>query len=305
MISCTDFIPAYSELFCFLDENYSRETVDRLWTALFKPQGDQGIPLINFVEREGIRGCFTYWSGTLSEEAAEFSMYCSPEKGYFYIEMHKCPSKGRLLAEQEKMGLKPFRDYCFHCDQYRQAVEKVGLKYIYNFSGIDRAACNLLIYDEALFRGQVIVDENTLVMKRKASDNAYFHPDFHSTFNHGLAFVGENYGEAAVVAYLTRYAKVVLAPVIASIRKEGIPALRAHLLDTYRREKAEDAITLTEAGDTLTMQEHYDPCEKYLKDTGKKISPYLALVTPVVLRTLAEEAGLTFGSPAPGIYTFT
>lgn len=304
MISCTDFIPAYSELFSFLDEKYGRESVDRLWDALFKPQGDQGIPLINFVQREGIRGCFSYWSGTLSEEAAEFSMFCDPEKGYFYIDMHKCPSKGRLLEEQKKRGLKPFRDYCLHCDQYRQAVEQVGLKYIYNFSGTDHASCNLLIYDEALFQGQVKVDENTLVMKRKASDNEYFHPAFHSSMNLGLQYLGQTYGEAAVTEYLVRYAKVVLRPVIRAIEKEGISALKDYLLDIYCREKAQDAITLTVDGKTLTLLEHYDPCVKYLKDTGKNISAYLSFVTPVVLQTLAKEGGLSFEKVGEGHYVF-
>ena len=45
MISCTEFIPAYSELFSFLDERFGRDEVDRLWYFLFKPDG-KGIPLV-------------------------------------------------------------------------------------------------------------------------------------------------------------------------------------------------------------------------------------------------------------------
>ena len=57
MISCTEFIPAYSELFSFLEERHGRDEVDRFWTYLFKPDG-QGIPLVNFVKKEGIlSGC--------------------------------------------------------------------------------------------------------------------------------------------------------------------------------------------------------------------------------------------------------
>ena len=56
MISCTEFIPAYSELFTFLEEKHGRDEVDRFWKYLFEPDG-KGIPLINFVQKEGIRGC--------------------------------------------------------------------------------------------------------------------------------------------------------------------------------------------------------------------------------------------------------
>ena len=157
MISCTEFIAAYSELFGFLEETYGRDEVDRFWKYLFQPDG-KGIPLINFVEKEGIRGCFSYWSGTLNEEAADFSMYLHEKRGFFKLVMHYCPSKGRLLKLEEEKGLKPYHDYCLHCDCYRSAVEKVGLRYIFDFSGTDHAACSMLIYDPKVFDGRVILD---------------------------------------------------------------------------------------------------------------------------------------------------
>ena len=73
MISCTEFIPAYSELFSYIEEKYGRDEVEKFWTYLFEPDG-KGIPLIKFVENEGIRGCYTYWKGSLNEEAADFTM---------------------------------------------------------------------------------------------------------------------------------------------------------------------------------------------------------------------------------------
>lgn len=53
MISCTEFIPSYSELFSYLEDNYGRAEVDAFWKYLFVPDG-KGIPLISFVEKEGI-----------------------------------------------------------------------------------------------------------------------------------------------------------------------------------------------------------------------------------------------------------
>ena len=36
MISCTEFIPAYSELFTYLEDKYGRDEVDVFWDYLFK-----------------------------------------------------------------------------------------------------------------------------------------------------------------------------------------------------------------------------------------------------------------------------
>ena len=109
MISCTEFIPSYSELFTFLEKNYGRDEVDRFWEYLFEPTGE-GIPLINFLKKEGIKGCFTYWGGTLNEEAADFTMYLNEKDGWFKIDMHHCPSKGRLLELKDKTGIEPGED---------------------------------------------------------------------------------------------------------------------------------------------------------------------------------------------------
>ena len=172
MISCTEFIPAYSELFTFLEDKHGRAEVDRFWKYLFEPDG-KGIPLINFVQKEGIRGCWSYWAGTLNEEAADFTMYLNEKAGWYYNVMHHCPSKGRLLELEEKIGIKPYHDYCLHCDSYRMAAEKVGLKYIYNFCGVDHASCSMIIYDPKVFDGRVIIDENTCISLIASQDNRF------------------------------------------------------------------------------------------------------------------------------------
>ncbi|MBP3701281.1 MAG: hypothetical protein J6I64_05285, partial [Lachnospiraceae bacterium] len=193
MISCTEFIPAYSELFAYLEEKYGRGEVDRLWKFLFEPTGD-GIPLINFIKKDGIRGCWNYWSGTLNEEAADFTMMLNEKAGWYTIRMHHCPSKGRLLKLKDEIGLKPYHDYCLHCDSYRFSLEKVGLRSVYDFSGTDHAACWSLIYDPAVFKGSIVVDEDTQIMNRQASDNEYFHMDFHSSMNMGVEYLGSRHG---------------------------------------------------------------------------------------------------------------
>lgn len=310
MISCTEFIPAYSELFTYLEETRGRAEVEAFWRYLFEPDG-KGLPLIDFVEREGIRGCFSYWSGTLNEEAADFTMYLNEKAGWFLEVMHRCPSKGRLLELKESIGLAPYRDYCLHCDHYRASVEKVGLKYIYNFRGIEEASCSMLIYDPEIFDGRVIIDEHTEIMDRKAAQNEYFHRDFHSSLNMGVEYLGSRYGDGAVEDYLRRYTVHVYGREIARIRAEGLPALRALIERTYRLERAEDALRFEETGTGLGVRIAYCPAVRHLRATGRAVSRWYPETTRVVMRTLAERAGLDFallaydGESGAAHYVFT
>lgn len=293
MISCTEFIPSYSELFTYLEDKHGREEVSRFWKYLFEPTGD-GIPLINFVKKDGIRGCFNYWAGTLNEEAADFTMYLNEKAGWFHIVMHQCPSKGRLLKLKDEIGIAPYRDYCLHCDSYRSAIEKVGLGYIYNFAGTDHAACSILIYDPKVFDGRVIVDDDTEIMDRKAAENEYFHLDFHSSMNMGIHYVGENYGIEAVREYLSRYTQNVYCKVIEDIRNRGLQAIADKIQDTYNKEKSSDALTLVLSEDGLEVSVAYCPAVKHLKSTGRVISKWYRYTTETVMEVLAAAGGYKF-----------
>lgn len=297
MISCTEFTPCYSELFKYFDHKYGYDEVKKFWKYLFEPTGT-GIPLINFVKKEGIRGCWSYWSGTLNEEAADFTMYLNEKAGWFMNVMHWCPSKGRLLRLKEEIGFEPYERYCFHCDSYRSACEKVGLKYIYNFNGIDKAACSMLIYDPEVFDGRVIVDENTEIMDRKASQNEYFHRDFHSSMNMCIDYLGTNYGEQAIREFLEAYTDHVYKPVLEDIDARGLDAIEKKIRDTYKAEKAEDALSIIRDKDRMTVKIAYCPAVKHLHETGRTVSAFYPYTTSVVMERLAERAGYTFAMDA-------
>lgn len=140
MISCTEFIPAYSELFKYIEQKKDKTAVVGFWNYL------SDIFLSNLkdlVAINGIRGCWIYWSKTLEEEAADFTMELDEEAGEFSITMHHCPSKGRLL---EFKHIEPYRDYCKHCDVlYRKVLEPLGLKYELDRSQTDKAHCQLSV----------------------------------------------------------------------------------------------------------------------------------------------------------------
>lgn len=140
MISCTEFIPAYSELFRYLEERGGHDEVVRFWEYL----SDTFLHnLRDLVTEHGLRGCWMYWSHTLNEEAADFTMELDEDAGEFRIIMHHCPSKG-LLMELEHM--EPYHDYCGHCDVlYRRVLEPLGFECIADLSECKQARCGFLV----------------------------------------------------------------------------------------------------------------------------------------------------------------
>lgn len=293
MISCTDFILSYSELFSYLDSHYGRQEVDRYWESIFTPDGNNN-PLILFVQKEGIRGCMSYWSGTLNEEAADFTLYLNEKAGWFLLAMHNCPSKGRLLKFADTLGIKPFRDYCLHCDHYRAAIEKVGLNYTYNFVGMDKASCSILITDPKVFNGRVIVDENTEVLDRRASDNAYFHLDFHRGTNQAVNYMVRNHGIEALIDYLTTYTKNVYANLIEQVKIKGLTPIFWMIKETYDKEKAPEALDLTLSDEELLVEVGFCPAVRYYHSAGIPVAPGYEYTTSVVMQTIAQETGYQF-----------
>ena len=148
MIPCTEFIPAYSELFAFLERKGGRQAVFDFWFYL----SDRFLGnLKSLVEENGIRGCWLYWSHTLNEEAADFTMELDEEAGEFRIDMHHCPSMGRLL---ELKHVEPYYDYCRHCDVlYRRVLEPLGYEYTVDLSRCHEAACSLVVKRKAGLQG--------------------------------------------------------------------------------------------------------------------------------------------------------
>ncbi|MBQ1271910.1 MAG: hypothetical protein IIY12_00215 [Clostridia bacterium] len=310
MISCTEFIPAYSELFSFLDRNYGRDEVDRFWSYLFAPDGS-GIALINFLNKEGIKGCYSYWNISLNEESADFSMYLNEKDGWFKMDMHRCPSKGRLLELKEKTGIEPYRDYCLHCDHYRESVEKIGLEYVYDFSGTDKASCSILVYDPKKFPKKMIVDENTVQTHRNAADNEYFHKDFHNCTNTGVQYLAEKHGKEALLQYLHGTVTKLYANALEDIKKNGISAIQAALEERYHNDKCDDVLTVTEENGKTLFHIAYCPAVKHFNETGRKVSEYFPLVTQTMVEIFGKQAGLSVSleshDPATGkaTYSFT
>lgn len=140
MISCTEFIPAYNAMFKFLYNRGGKQQVVRFWENL----SDNFLGnLRDLAGKKGLAGCFEYWSHTLGEEAADFTMTLDDQSGIFQIQMHHCPSMARLLDSKH---IKPYPYYCHHCDTlYRRVLEPLGFEYDVDFSQCNKAVCTLTV----------------------------------------------------------------------------------------------------------------------------------------------------------------
>ena len=293
MISCTEFIPSYSELFTYLEEHHGKQAVRDYWDHCFVPDGSNS-PLADLVLKEGIRGCFSYWTHTLNEEAADFTMYLNEKAGWFMNVMHHCPSKGRLLALEKTIGIKPYCDYCLHCDGYRHAVKLLGLDYVFNTRGIDHASCSIFISDPKRFDGRILIDENTEIMDRRATDNEYLHRDFHASLDRGISYLADTFGTDEMLDYLRTFTRHVYGTQFEALKNGGFAALKAFLEKPYLAEHAEDAISVTFGDDTLTARITCCPAVRHIRSLGKDVSRYYVETTRTVLGTLADETGYRF-----------
>ncbi len=140
MISCTEFIPAYNEYFKFIEEIDGKEGVVAFWEYL---SDNYLTNLKELVIKNGIEGCWLYWSHSLNEEAADFNMVLDEVTGEFTIEMNKCPSRSML---NEVKYIEPYRDYCEHCDiLYRRVLEPLGYRYTIDLSRCENAQCTIKV----------------------------------------------------------------------------------------------------------------------------------------------------------------
>lgn len=199
MISCTEFIPAYSEFFKFIDSKSGRQAVYDFWNDLFQPENS---PLDGLITKYGrLRGCWENWYVVYTEEACDNTMLYNDEEGWIVSCMHHCPSKGRF----QKLGyMEPFDEYCKHCDSYDIVFKKQGIGHAMDYRGNACAKCREIIYDPDKFKGdpQQILDTiyqcemdgckfaedpskcpmnlpGTMTLHTTSEAYKYLHPDFH------------------------------------------------------------------------------------------------------------------------------
>jgi len=142
MVSCTEFIPLYSELFGYIEDKADHAAVQRYWKHISEKYVRPRLG--GLAAAHGIAACWEYWSKTLNEEAADFTMTFDEEEGVYELIMHHCPSKG-MLMELEHM--KPYHDYCGHCAAlYAPILAEYGIQAEEDYSETDQAKCRVKYY---------------------------------------------------------------------------------------------------------------------------------------------------------------
>ena len=263
MISCTQFIPMYSEFFKYLEKRGGYDEVLKYWYYISDNSiGDKTNPnsLISFIERDGgFEGAVNYWNHTLTEEACDILKIHDYSKRYSYNHMRHCPSRGMLNALKH---VEPYYDYCSHCKViYSRVLEKYGISYIRDNSKIENAECTSMLYEtknppDFDFRqlnstnAKEFFDEKSQIVDMKTEDNKYLHRDFHLLGDNALQYCANKYGKDAVKE-LKKFKDKDLIKVVTGIRRCG----KSTLLEIYKKYLKD--ISYLERSTTSTSDKSY------------------------------------------------
>ena len=307
MISCTEFIPLYSEFFKYCEKRGGHDAVMEYWIHISDTSiGDKDNPnsLAYKCDRlGGFGGALAYWGHTLTEEACDLLRISDPEKKIIYSHMRHCPSRGMLNALSH---VEPYYDYCTHCKIiYQRVLEKYGIVYERDHTDIDKAECRDILYEAGnkpdVDYGRITDSEakeifggNADVIDIKSEDNKYLHRDFHLLGDNAIKYCADKYGACAAIEFLEDFAKNYYSPIIERAKREGLSAIEEWLLRTYEVEEAAELIHTELSDGKLTVKIDRSPVIEYMHTLGKEPSEYYIEETRTVYRTVAEGAGFAF-----------
>ncbi len=299
MISCTEFIPLYSEFFKYLEKNCGGEqAVTDYWIHLSDTSiGDKSNPNSLAAKCEllgGYEGSRAYWGHTLTEEACDLYEICNPKEQYTYSVMRYCPSRGMLNSLEH---VEPYHDYCKHCKViYSRVLEKYGIVYERDHSEINKARCKSILYRKGHKPDfdYTVPTPDCVVNDLKREGAKYLHRDFHLLGDNALSYCADKFGRDGVRGFLRDYAKYYYAPKIAKFQSEGLPAVKAWLERLYEVEEASEVLHITLTGNELSVVIDKSPVIEYMHSLGKEPSEYYIEQTRTLYAAMAEEAGLGF-----------
>ena len=306
MISCTEFIPLYSELFKFLEKKGGWDAVMDYWYFICeKGIGNRNNinSLISFLERDKddpMEGAWKYWVKSVTEEACDLVRVYNEEKGYIYSHMRHCPSRGML---NELKHVEPYHSYCEHCNViYRPVLQQYGLDSRRDNTWVANAECRSLIFrqgkdpgiDLATVKDEDILSENARVMDLKKEDNKYLHRDFHFHGDLAMRYLGEHFGENGGRSFLTDYVNNYYAPQIADAKKRGLIALKEWIEKLYEIEEASHLLCCTLTENCLSVSIAESPAIAHLRSTGTEPCEYYIELTRTLYSAMADSLNLSF-----------
>ena len=103
-----------------------------------------------------------------------------------------------------------------------------------------------------------------------ASDNTYFHPDFHVALNYGINYLHKKFGAKAVKEYLTQFANNYHDPLKKALMEKGLFAIKDHYEKIYEIEGAVFEMNFTQ--DDLVIHLSESPAVMHIKAEGHSVS---------------------------------
>ena len=299
MISCTEFIPLYSEFFKYLAKRGGGDdAVMDYWIHISDTSiGDKTNPNSLAAKCElygGYGGAQAYWGHTLTEEACDYLKIHNPKAKYTYSEMRYCPSKGML---NELKHVEPYHNYCEHCNViYARVLEKYGITYERDASECDKARCRSWLYETGNKPDfdMSVPNEDCEVFDEKREGKKYLHRDFHLLADNALCYCADKFGIEGVRGFLTDYAKYYYAPIIDSFREGGLAAVKEWLEKLYEVEEAPEVLHTELTDKELRVRIDKSPVIDYMHSLGKEPSEYYVEETRTLYAAMAEEAGFGF-----------
>ena len=298
MISCTEFIPLYSELFKYLYRCGGDEAVMEYWLYLSEKNiGDLTNPNslgANCARLGGFEGAMAYWGHTLGEEACDVCRIINPKEQYIYSHMRHCPSMGML---NDLHHVKPYHDYCKHCDViYEPVLKKYGMTNERLFCDPKTASCASIKYPVGK-RPTIDFTKPTPDCKvddLKSEGAKYLHRDFHISGDFALEYLGAKFGCEGVCGFLCDYARYYYAPIIEGFKRGGLTAVRAWLTRLYEVEEASEVLHTELSDAELKVTIDKSPAIEFMHSVGQKPSKYYIEQTRTLYAAMADGAGLGF-----------
>ncbi len=127
---------------------------------------------------------------------------------------------------------------------------------------------------------------------QKASDNPYFHRDFHIAFNFGLEYIHKKFGEESVREYLMQFARTLYAPLMEAINEKGLIAIKDHYEKIYNVEGAD--YDMDHSKDELIIRLFSSPAVTYIKSNGYIVSPLFNETVETVNKIICENSQYEF-----------
>ncbi|MGB9643347.1 MAG: hypothetical protein ACP5JO_09340 [Candidatus Ratteibacteria bacterium] len=131
-----------------------------------------------------------------------------------------------------------------------------------------------------------------LVIRKKTSDNVYFHPDFHIVMNVGIKYLEKNYGDEVVKDYLRQFSRSYHKPLIGKIKKHGLKPLKRYIEQIYKKEGGK--ITSHFDKNTLKIKIEKCPAVPYMRKQKVSVAKSFVETTKTVYETIVEKTSYAF-----------